>query len=363
MPAQFTTGDNIGADLILERAFGSWQFDACALAKATANRPLSVLGMYFFNRLGFVQEFGLSRDRLSSFLLEIERGYDDSNPYHNRAHAASVLHAMHALLEHGGLMKAAAPLLDDEQTSGSSCNRQTRGARLHRMACLLAAAVHDYEHKGLSNDFLVKTGHTRATLYNNEHVNEHHHVAAAFDVLLRPENNFLEHLPDQELCMLRSLVTDLVLSTDMAQHGKIMQSARQVLGASSRASTADAVRAAFEPASRGEAVVLLQLAVKCSDLGHMALDWELHLQWVQRLEEEFFLQGDREKEGGLPVSFLMDRCQPGPSGSQVGFFDAVVLPLFELLLHAAPQAEIVLKSVRENYQRWRDLEGLLSLEP
>lgn len=253
-------------------------------------------------------------------------------------------------------MTVMASVSGGEQGFGNSGNTEARTPQLQRMACLIAAAIHDYEHPGLSNDFLVKTGHQRAIRYNDQHVNEHHHVSAAFDVLLRPENNFLEHLPTDDLCKLRSLVVDLVLSTDMAQHFEIVQSARDVLSGVKSTNAAEVVKVGIESAWSREAHLLLKLAMKCSDLGHLALDWELHLQWVQRLEEEFFRQGDKEKEAGLPLSFLTDRCKPGLSSSQVGFFDNVILPLFRLLAQVAPQAGLMLESVERNYQRWKDLE-------
>ena len=52
-----------------------------------------------------------------------------------------------------------------------------------------------------------------------------------------------------------------------------------------------------------------QCALKCADLGHLALPEELHRDWVSRLEEEFFLQGDQERKAGLPISPLMDRTK------------------------------------------------------
>eukprot|EP00969_Alexandrium_andersonii_P092340 4076909-Alexandrium_andersonii.AAC.1 len=83
------------------------------------------------------------------------------------------------------------------------------GAAFARMACLLAAAVHDYEHQGLNNDFMVKSSHERAIRYNDQHVNEQHHVAAAFGLLLRPELNFLGHLPAQDFGRVRGLAIEL----------------------------------------------------------------------------------------------------------------------------------------------------------
>jgi hypothetical protein len=40
-------------------------------------------------------------------------------------------------------------------------------------------------------------------------------------------------------------------------------------------------------------------------------------RWVDRLEEEFFLQGDKERVAGLPISPLFDRTKKGVSKSQV----------------------------------------------
>jgi len=297
-----------------------------------------------------VEDLGLSPAKLSLFFAELELGYPDSNPYHNRAHAASVMHAMHAFLEHGGLAAQTAPSLFDKDVLGKDGDAAARGSlQLTKMACLLAAAIHDYGHEGVNNDYLVKTRHERAILYNDAHVNENHHVAAAFDLLLRPKNNFLAHLSDKEFRCFRALVVDLVIATDMADNSKFVGA---LAAAAERRE--DGVLA---PKGREEAVLLLQVAMKCADLGHLALDWSMHLTWVTRLEQEFFEQGDMESEAGLPISFLMDRQKPGASETQVGFFDFVVLPLFRSLARAAPRVEPFVAAAADNYARWKELDA------
>lgn len=319
---------------LLSAAFEGWQTDTLALAELTGERPLTVLGLHLFDRLGLAERFSLDQGKLERFLAEIERGYDAGIPYHNRAHATSVLHMMHALLSHGGLFEAVAPAFGGEDNDG----------QLERMACLLAAAIHDYEHKGLSNDFLVRTQDERALQYNDKHVNENHHLASAFAVLRRPECNFLEHLPVADQRRLRSLVVELVLATDMAEHAAIMKRFAEATGGPA---------AEFTPTSSKDAVLLLQVAIKCADVGHLALGWELHGRWVERLEEEFFAQGDREKALGLdPVSFLMDRDKPGVSQTQTGFFEHVALPLYRALASAVPRAGPMLLAVEANHTRW-----------
>lgn len=62
---------------------------------------------------------------------------------------------------------------------------------------------------------------------------------------------------------------------------------------------------------------VLQVVLKCADLGHLTCPWAVHRRWVHRLQAEFFLQGDKEREAGLPVSPLMDCNKMGITKSQV----------------------------------------------
>jgi len=332
---------------VLADAFSSWQFDAFALAQLTDNKPLSTLGVYLFEHLGLTQRFDLDSSKVKTFFEEIEKGYDNANSYHNRAHAASVLQSMHALLEHGGIAKATASAFNaTDDPTGQDCH-------LERMACLIAAAVHDFEHLGFSNDFLVKSCDKRAMMYNDQHVNENHHVAAAFAVLSRSECNFLTSFSLADWRRLRGLVVELVLSTDMANGGRILKTFNEAFVVPLEGGTV----AEPVPTSAKDATLLLQMAIKCADLGHLALSWNIHKKWVALLEEEFFAQGDEEKNRGHPVSFLMDRDQPGCSKTQTGFFKFVVLPIFQSLVSVAPGAQPVLDQIMSNYQGWQEVEA------
>eukprot|EP00933_Yihiella_yeosuensis_P050357 TRINITY_DN48163_c0_g1_i1.p1 TRINITY_DN48163_c0_g1~~TRINITY_DN48163_c0_g1_i1.p1 ORF type:complete len:860 (-),score=158.36 TRINITY_DN48163_c0_g1_i1:388-2967(-) len=339
--------DPVAVTKVLNAAVEGWQLNTLQLADLTGNKPLSTLGVYLFDRLGLVDHFHLNRAKLTSFFMEIEKGYDDKIQYHNKSHATSVMFAMYALLQHGGIAKAASAGFTLE-----GHNEESK-TKLVTLTCLLAAAVHDFEHKGLSNDFLVKTCDERAVRYNDQHVNEHHHAAAAFAVLYRPENNFLESLQPADTAFIRRLVIDLVLGTDMAHNGKILNAFTEKLDSASQAASSSSMTG-FLPSSADDATLLLQISMKCSDLGHLALPWDQHVQWVCRLEGEFFAQGDQELKHGLPISFLMDRTKPGASSTQVGFFDFVVNPLFNSLVRGVPAARQMLSGVSENYQRWKD---------
>ena len=62
-------------------------------------------------------------------------------------HVASVVQMTHMILCHGGVMKSGA--MD----------------RVQQMSSYWSALVHDYEHGGLNNDFLIKSNHPLAVTY------------------------------------------------------------------------------------------------------------------------------------------------------------------------------------------------------
>ncbi len=87
-------------------------------------------------------------------------------------HVASVVQMTHMLLVHGGVLKSKVM------------------NRTQQLATYWSATVHDYEHGGLNNDFLIKTAHPLAITYNDSSPLENHHLAASSRVLYMPEYCF-----------------------------------------------------------------------------------------------------------------------------------------------------------------------------
>lgn len=62
---------------------------------------------------------------------------------------------------------------------------------------------------------------------------------------------------------------------------------------------------------------VLQNMVHCSDLSNPTKPLDIYRQWVDRIMEEFFRQGDKERKRGLDISPMCDRYNATIEKSQV----------------------------------------------
>lgn len=74
----------------------------------------------------------------------------------------------------------------------------------------------------------------------------------------------------------------------------------------------------FLRCSSVEKAKALALVLHCADISHPGKPWTIHHAWTQSLMEEFFKQGEKEKELGLPCSPLCDRDNTLVAESQIG---------------------------------------------
>lgn len=103
---------------------------------------VQVLAWHIFLKHNLIEEFDLDHIKLVQFFRQVERGQKD-NPYHSATHVADVVQSVHCLLSKGWMQRFV--------------------GRLELLAALVAAIIHDFEHKGLNNDFLIKTGVSSAS--------------------------------------------------------------------------------------------------------------------------------------------------------------------------------------------------------
>ncbi|XP_055575245.1 dual specificity calcium/calmodulin-dependent 3',5'-cyclic nucleotide phosphodiesterase 1A isoform X2 [Falco biarmicus] len=273
-----------------------WSFDVFALNEASGEHSLKFMMYELFTRYDLLSRFKIPVPNLISFAEALEVGYSKyKNPYHNLIHAADVTQTVHYIMIHTGIMHWL--------------------TELEILAMIFAAAVHDYEHTGTTNNFHIQTRSDVAILYNDRSVLENHHVSAAYRLMQEEEMNILANLTKDDWRELRSLVIEMVLSTDMSGHFQQIKTMRHTLQQTEGVDKAKA----------------MSLILHAADISHPAKSWELHYRWTMALMEEFFRQGDKEAALGLQFSPLCDRKSTLVAQSQIGFIDFIVEPTFSLL--------------------------------
>jgi len=79
---------------------------------------------------------------------------------------------------------------------------------------------------------------------------------------------------------------------------------------------------------RADVKFLLAVTIHTADIANPAKPLALCLQWTELVMEEFFQQGDREADLGLPISPFYDRQKTSTAQCQIGFINVLVKPLF-----------------------------------
>ena len=202
--------------------------------------------------------------------------------------------------------------------------------------------------KGVNNAFLVKTRHKMALLYNDASVNENHHCSHVFMVTHQAQRlDIFQNLSPEEYEEIRKITVRLILATDMAkvlflllflisnsQHFQYLTQFKAKVDAKALDN--------LDPSENR--ITLLEMAIKCADLNNPSKIEVVSRRFVDMVMEEFFGQGDQERNLGIPISQFMDRhninlpkCQvllslhypcSNPC-KKIGFIDILVSPLFE----------------------------------
>lgn len=287
-----------------------WDFDVFVLNRVSEDHALKTIVFELLTRHNLNSRFKIPVAFLMSFLDSLETGYGKyKNPYHNQIHAADVTQTVHCFLLRTGMVH---------------CLNE-----IEILAIIFAAAIHDFEHTGTTNSFHIQTKSDCAILYNDRSVLENHHVSAVYRIMQDDEMNIFVNLTKDEFTELRALVIEMVLATDMSCHFqqvKTMKSGLQTM----------------ENIDKAKALSLL---LHAADISHPTKQWKVHARWTKALMEEFFRQGDKESEMGLPFSPLCDRKSTLVAQSQIGFIDFIVDPTFSVLTDVAEK--IVLPLVEE----------------
>lgn len=266
--------------------------------------------LHFFvmlQELGLFSALEIAPAKMQHLFTDIHNGYR-KNPYHNFHHAFETCQIGFACLmgfPHRELMD---PLL--------------------LMGFMLASLGHDIDHPGYSNNFLIQTKDPLAILFHNRSVLENSHASAiALMLEYRPGGNICENLTDKEKTFMIEAIVDFVLATDMFLHDVVLKEFASL-----------DVLAEAKTGALGEQTQLglLRMVIKVADLGHVVQPFSQAKRWDDHLMEEFFAEGDKDREQGRTPSDMHNRDTADGIKTSHWFYEHMCKPMVEAYKVCSP---------------------------
>lgn len=312
---------------IVNVQIGTREMNMPQLASLLGDQLFPFLGILAFEDLDLMNDY-VDQEALVNLFRHIQGRYMAENPFHNACHAADVMHTMYTLL--------------------ASTNLRTRISPHMHVAAILASVMHDIEHVGLTNDFLVKSDHTIAKKYVSKSPMETMHANLANSLLRDEKFPLLDRFSINQREEIIQAVEETILSTALCSQQEMLKQVREMDFSSRNAN----------PLAFKSQLCLLRLVLHVSDIGQTMKPFAIHRMWSERLNEENFLQGDMDRKLRLSItSTCCDRRRWDHKqfcDSQIDFLHAFALPAIQTLddipwMHV----DAYVRGIKENIAQWR----------
>ena len=166
------------------------------------------------------------------------------------------------------------------------------------------------------------------------------HISEAFKLIHSDNNyNIFENFDKNEYKRIRKQMISCVLHTDMSYHKGSLDFMNKILNQND------------ENIDQQE---YMNLILHSADISNPTKKFEIYYKWAELVVEEFYEQGDKEKELGLNCS--CDRNKVSLYKSQIGFLDYVVIPFYSQFVKVFPKLDFLYENVNDNKQRIKLLE-------
>lgn len=147
--------------------------------------------------------------------------------------------------------------------------------RLDEATALIASATHDIDHPGRSSAFLCHADNSLAILYNDICVLESHHAATTFRLTLADEKiNIFKNLDRDMYKLIRSIIIDMILATEMTRHFEHLAKFVSVFG--------NDVESKDVPNDEDNQMLIRRMLIKCADVSNPTRPLKFCVEWARR---------------------------------------------------------------------------------
>lgn len=168
-----------------------------------------------------------------------------------------------------------------------------------------------------------------------------------FYLLLQEGHNIFSKLSSIEYKQVLGLLKHCILATDLAVFFPNKTKLSQIVQSGK-----------FCWSNQEHRSLIQAISMTACDLAASAKPWDIQVKTVKVIFEEFYEQGDAERNAGrIPIP-MMDRNQPDQqASSQVGFLTGICIPCYTLLYELIPQTKALLNMCNENLKRWQNIDS------
>ena len=281
--------------------------------------------------------------KFENFVYQIAKGYIRANPYHTDLHAADMVQTSLLFVLFGDLQKI------------------LQLSSIDIVSLFIAGIIHDYKHPGLTNNYLITTNNEIAIRYNDQSVLENYHVAEAFKLInSAKEYNIFEFLSKDDFKLSRKRIIECVLATDMTLHNKEYHFLKMRIPTFNikKGENVDKIFENLDNVTKYNIQQeFLNVLIHAADVSNPTKPLEIYKIWAKKVVDEFFLQGDKERNQGLKISFLCDRNTVSFPQSQLGFIEGIVLPLYNVIVEYFPNIGYTINNINGNIEYFKKLKN------
>ena len=290
-----------------------------------AKDELLLIPMRTLMRFDLHKKYNIDAEKWSAYMEEVRR-YMHDFPYHNLTHVTDVTQTLGTFLA----TKKAMGLFTD----------------LDRLILLVSAISHDLDHPGTNNMYQTNKKTELASKYDNKSVLENHHIDLSQSVMSKL--GLFDNLSAADLSDLTRKMRELILSTDMAQHFGLCGMLQEVTKKWNALKDDEVL-------SEEDKMVLMKSLLHLADISNPFKKWTMCKWWSDRVFQEFWEQGDKEKAENLPVSMLCDRDTTHQDESSVNFIDFIICPFLFACTEAFPDFVCHCEILSVNRKEWSDM--------
>ena len=292
--------------------------------KVGRENTLELMGRYIYDYFDFSEI--MSKTKYNNWCRKISEGYNRNNFYHTDLHAADIAHTSYIYFKEGAI------------------NEKIKLDKLSLCALFLSCICHDYKHPGLNNNYLMETNDSIAIKYNDISILENMHISETFKLIHSdPDCNIFQDFEKVKYKKIRKQMISCVLGTDMSNHKHSLEFMNKCIDLNEKKEIPDEDKEKY-----------MNLIVHSADISNPTKPFVVYYKWAELVVQEFYQQGDKEKELGLNCS--CDRNKVSLYKSQLGFIDYVEIPFYGLFVKVFPKLNFLMKNLNNNRERIKLLE-------